>query len=91
MHVATYAQGESVPNYHSNVSYQTHKVSLDFYRKASQDIMKIIKRYCPVFQRASIDEAYADLTGVVDERIKDLVENGMIAKNDSERNDRLGF
>lgn len=76
VHVATLAQGESVPMYHPKVSYQTHKVSLDFYRKASQDIMKVIKRFCPVFQRASIDEAYADITSTVDDMIKNVNFNG---------------
>lgn len=76
VHVATLAQGESVPMYHTKVSYQTHKVSLDFYRKASQEIMKVIKRFCPVFQRASIDEAYADITSKVNDLIKDVNTNG---------------
>lgn len=72
VHVATYSKGESVPKYNDKVSYQTHKVSLDFYRKASQEIMKIIKRYSPVFQRASIDEAYADITSAVDAKINQV-------------------
>jgi DNA polymerase eta len=76
VHVATYSKGESVPKYHDKVSYQTHKVSLDFYRKASQQIMRIIKRFCPLFQRASIDEAYADITSAVDARIKQVNING---------------
>lgn len=78
VHVATLAQGETVPMYHATVSYQTHKVSLDYYRKASREIMKIIKRFCPCFQRASIDEAYADITSLVDDMIKDVNEYGIL-------------
>ena len=54
VHVATYAHGETEPKYHEHVSYQSHKVSLDFYRNASVKIMKIIQRFTKRFQRASI-------------------------------------
>ena len=39
--------------------------------------MKIIQRICPKFQRASIDEAYMDVTETVNERIKQCRENGI--------------
>ncbi|KAJ3182699.1 DNA-directed DNA polymerase eta rad30 [Geranomyces variabilis] len=71
VHVATFADGDTTPQYHSEgISYQTHKVSLDPYRKASMKIMAIFERSCPKYQRASIDEAYLDLTDEVNMRIK---------------------
>lgn len=33
------------------------------YREVSQQVMRIIQDYCPVVEQASIDEAYADITG----------------------------
>jgi len=62
VHVATYAHGESMPKYHTQgITYQTHKVSLDFYRKASARIMTILSKYANIFQKASVDEAYLDV------------------------------
>jgi nucleotidyltransferase/DNA polymerase involved in DNA repair len=44
------------------------KVSLERYRRASVSIFKLIKRFAKqfgaVFQRASIDEAYLDITAL---------------------------
>ncbi|MFX1337193.1 MAG: DNA polymerase IV [Promethearchaeota archaeon] len=34
------------------------------YHKASNDVMRIIKDYSPLFQQVSIDEAYLDLTNI---------------------------
>ncbi|KAJ3037334.1 DNA-directed DNA polymerase eta rad30 [Rhizophlyctis rosea] len=71
--VATYANGETEPKYHTEgVSALTHKVSLEPYRRASAKIMKIFQRYCQKFQRASIDEAYLDVTEEVNNRIARL-------------------
>ncbi|KAJ3163144.1 DNA-directed DNA polymerase eta rad30 [Geranomyces michiganensis] len=71
VHVATFADGDTTPQYHTEgISYRTHKVSLDPYRKASMKIMGIFERTCPKYQRASIDEAYLDLTDEVNARIK---------------------
>jgi DNA polymerase eta len=61
-HVATYADGETTPSYHPLPSPKTHKVSLDSYRRASASIFSIIARFCPNYERASIDEAFFDLT-----------------------------
>ncbi|KAJ3040191.1 DNA-directed DNA polymerase eta rad30 [Rhizophlyctis rosea] len=70
VHVATYANGETEPKYHEKgVSALTHKVSLEPYRRASAKIMKIFQSYCQKFQRASIDEAYLDVTEEVNRRI----------------------
>ncbi len=52
-------------------------MSLQHYRSASARIMKIIQSVCLHFQRASIDEAYIDVTDKVNEQIKEfLVANG---------------
>jgi DNA polymerase IV (DinB-like DNA polymerase) len=37
-------------------------VNIDFYKKVSEKIMKIAKRYSPIFEIVSLDEAYLDLT-----------------------------
>lgn len=42
------------------------KVSLSRYRQASQKIFEILQKRCSVLQKASIDEAYCDLTLEVD-------------------------
>lgn len=44
------------------------KVSLERYRNASMEIMSIFQRLCPSYERASIDEAYLDVT----EYLKDV-------------------
>ncbi|KAI8826944.1 uncharacterized protein EV422DRAFT_502663 [Fimicolochytrium jonesii] len=76
VHVATFANGDTTYQYHTeNITYQTHKVSLDPYRNASQKIMSIFERFCPTYQRASIDEAYLDITDLVNIRIKAQMHN----------------
>lgn len=47
-------------------------MSLDYYRRASAEIFKILKSHCKKLQRASIDEAYLDLSDDVQERMKSL-------------------
>ena len=48
---------------HSSISRRNvAKVSLERYRNASNQIMQIFQRHCPLFERASIDEAYLDVT-----------------------------
>ncbi|KAG9284815.1 hypothetical protein G9A89_003738 [Geosiphon pyriformis] len=69
VHVATYVNGEIEPQYHLNPHYATHKVSLDTYRRASSQIFQILQRYCTLIQRASVDEAYMDVTDFVNERL----------------------
>lgn len=44
----------------------TSKVSLERYRRASEEIMAIFQRYIPLCERASIDEAYLDLTSLAE-------------------------
>ena len=40
------------------------------YRDASAEVMTVMKRFSDFIERASIDEAYIDLTAAVDARIK---------------------
>ncbi|KAJ3216039.1 DNA-directed DNA polymerase eta rad30 [Dinochytrium kinnereticum] len=72
VHVATFGPDGSEPMYHADPKVSTHKVSLDVYRKASIKVMEIMKRFAPKMQRASIDEAYMDVTDEVARRILEL-------------------
>ncbi|XP_036783328.2 DNA polymerase eta isoform X1 [Manis pentadactyla] len=47
------------------------KANLTKYREASVEVMGIMSRFA-VIERASIDEAYVDLTGAVQERLQEL-------------------
>ncbi len=66
------------------------------YRKYSNAFMKILKKYCPAVEKASIDEAYLDMTGLEDRFQKELNAGGTfprcaaeVIKN--EIRDTLGF
>lgn len=39
------------------------------YRKAGHKVIEVIKKHCNVIERASIDEAYLDITDVIDKRL----------------------
>lgn len=43
VHVQTYKDGETQPAYHPNPNSETHKVSLDHYRRESIKIINILK------------------------------------------------
>ncbi|GAA5820714.1 hypothetical protein JCM11251_003125 [Rhodosporidiobolus azoricus] len=62
VHVQTYKNGESEPGYWEGAKPETHKVSLDMYRKESRKIVAVFSEFCPVVEKASIDESYLDLT-----------------------------
>ncbi|POW16662.1 hypothetical protein PSTT_01109 [Puccinia striiformis] len=65
VHVATYAQGDSSETeakYHDNPKPETHKVSLDPYRRESVKILKIFSESCQTIEKASIDEAFLDFS-----------------------------
>ncbi|CAJ0858829.1 14634_t:CDS:10 [Entrophospora sp. SA101] len=81
VHVATYANGDPEPKYYPNPSYGTHKASLDVYRNASLRIFKIFMRYCNMVQRASVDEAYLDVTNIVNQRIVERYPNLLLPEN----------
>ncbi|KAG6328300.1 hypothetical protein ID866_10789 [Astraeus odoratus] len=71
VHVATYKEGEKEPGYWDNVDTRTHKVSLDLYRRESGKIINIFKETLPSgeIEKASIDEAFIDLTRPVREKL----------------------
>ncbi|GAA5902637.1 hypothetical protein JCM6882_009339 [Rhodosporidiobolus microsporus] len=62
VHVQTYKNGGSEPGYWEGAKPETHKVSLDMYRKESRKILAVFSEFCPVVEKASIDESYLDLT-----------------------------
>ncbi|KAJ6570180.1 hypothetical protein DFH09DRAFT_1154251 [Mycena vulgaris] len=65
VHVATYAEGEKEPAYRENPDSRTHKISLDFYRRESVKMLQMYKEGLPEnteVEKASIDEAFMDLT-----------------------------
>eukprot|EP00066_Takifugu_rubripes_P012300 XP_011601566.1 PREDICTED: DNA polymerase eta isoform X1 [Takifugu rubripes] len=47
------------------------KADLTFYREASVEVIEVMSRFA-VIERASIDEAYMDLTAAVQQRLKNL-------------------
>ncbi|KAG0145040.1 hypothetical protein CROQUDRAFT_723679 [Cronartium quercuum f. sp. fusiforme G11] len=66
VHVSTYQKNKDInlifPNYHENPIPDTHKVSLDPYRRESLKILKIFKLHCEFIEKASIDEAFLDFS-----------------------------
>lgn len=39
------------------------------YRKAGREVIEVIKKHCNITERASVDEAYLDITDIVDKRL----------------------
>ncbi|GAA5912334.1 hypothetical protein JCM5296_006838 [Sporobolomyces johnsonii] len=62
VHVQTYKNGETEPGYWDGAKPETHKVSLDMYRKESRKILAVFSEFCPIVEKASIDESFLDLT-----------------------------
>ncbi|XP_053731089.1 DNA polymerase eta isoform X1 [Synchiropus splendidus] len=54
------------------------KADLTHYREASVEVIEVMSRFA-VIERASIDEAYMDLTSAVQQRLKDLEASGIDA------------
>ncbi|KAJ2314083.1 N-acetyltransferase eso1 [Coemansia sp. RSA 2705] len=77
VHVATF-MGNNPPAYHKAPAANTHKVSLDEYRRASRRIMDVFKRLCPTMNKASIDEAYLDASEQLRQQILDDFERGTL-------------
>ncbi|OBZ72407.1 N-acetyltransferase eso1 [Grifola frondosa] len=71
IHVATYKEGEKEPGYWEKPDTQTHKVSLDHYRRESMKIIQLFKDGLPngEIEKASIDEAFIDFTRPIRETI----------------------
>ncbi|XP_074803182.1 DNA polymerase eta isoform X2 [Natator depressus] len=55
------------------------KADLSRYREASVEVMKVMSRFA-VIERASIDEAYMDLTSAVQERLKKMQGRPILAE-----------
>ncbi|KAK4048261.1 N-acetyltransferase eso1 [Microbotryomycetes sp. JL221] len=62
VHVATYRIGDQEPGYWIGAKPETHKVSLDPYRRESLRILKCFGEFGPIVEKASIDESYMDVT-----------------------------
>ncbi|XP_012529747.1 DNA polymerase eta isoform X2 [Monomorium pharaonis] len=45
------------------------KADISRYRKAGREVIEVIKKHCNVIERASVDEAYLDITDIVDKRL----------------------
>jgi DNA polymerase eta len=60
---------DPVARYNPSPSQLTHKVSLDVYRKASLNIFKIFQSHCDKVQKAGLDEAFLDVTDIVNARL----------------------
>ncbi|KAG5341863.1 POLH polymerase, partial [Acromyrmex heyeri] len=45
------------------------KADTSRYRKAGREVIQVIKMHCNVIERASVDEAYLDITDIVDKRL----------------------
>ncbi|PVZ97272.1 hypothetical protein BB558_006786 [Smittium angustum] len=77
VHVATYAPGKRA-GYYSDPKQATHKVSLDMYRRASKEVFSVVGKLIPDYHKSSVDEAYLDVSKLVDEEIKSEKEKGNI-------------
>ncbi|KAF8754174.1 DNA polymerase [Rhizoctonia solani] len=65
VHVATYKEGDSEPQYWEDPSPTTHKVSLDHYRRESSRVFQLFQDMMPAggeIEKASIDEVFIDYT-----------------------------
>ncbi|KAI8049581.1 hypothetical protein BDF22DRAFT_699481 [Syncephalis plumigaleata] len=68
VHVATYAGDGQPAAYHDQPKRQTHKVSLEPYRQASDRIIKILKTFTPEIQKASIGRCHTnDNSNIMDQ------------------------
>ncbi|KAJ2356927.1 N-acetyltransferase eso1 [Coemansia erecta] len=88
VHVATFT-GSNPPAYHTSPSANTHKVSLDEYRRASRRIMDLFKQKCPITSKASVDEAYFDVSEMLKQQIVDDFERGVLELSNSQ--DAMGM
>ncbi|KAJ1858972.1 N-acetyltransferase eso1 [Coemansia sp. RSA 1822] len=77
VHVATFT-GSNPPAYHKSPSANTHKVSLDEYRRASRRIMNLFKLQCSTISKASVDEAYFDASEMLRQKIVKDFERGVL-------------
>ncbi|XP_076760670.1 DNA polymerase eta [Xylocopa sonorina] len=45
------------------------KADTSRYRSAGREVINVIRKHCNIIERASVDEAYLDITDIVDERM----------------------
>ncbi|KAF3940361.1 hypothetical protein ABW19_dt0202327 [Dactylella cylindrospora] len=78
VHVATWRveNDQAIMGYHdmNKGSISTDKVSLDHYRRESKKILSIFRSRCPKVEKASVDESFLDLSGMVFERLLERYE-----------------
>ncbi|XP_054732862.1 DNA polymerase eta [Anastrepha obliqua] len=48
------------------------KADLDKYREAGKEVANVLQRFTPLLERASVDEAYLDITEAVNKRLGDM-------------------
>ncbi|XP_026329667.1 DNA polymerase eta [Hyposmocoma kahamanoa] len=53
------------------------KADITKYRDAGKEVARVLQKFTPLLERASIDEAYLDITVPVDERLKTLNVNSI--------------
>jgi nucleotidyltransferase/DNA polymerase involved in DNA repair len=69
VHVPVMTLENPVPTHYKKINKESGKVSLKIYREISEKVMKIVKEFDDGFEKASIDEAYLDITKCVQEKI----------------------
>lgn len=50
------------------------KADLTKYREAGKEVATVLKRFTPLLERASVDEAYLDITDAVNKRLQKMNE-----------------
>ncbi|PVU98171.1 hypothetical protein BB561_000078 [Smittium simulii] len=89
VHVATFAPGKKA-GYHLKPNQATHKVCLDVYRRASRQIFSVIQNFTTEYQKGSIDEAYINITQLVNDEIDKQISLGNIEfVYDNQSNEKL--
>lgn len=94
VHVATFNMHDPVARYHEDADQTTHKVSLDVYRKASLNIFKIFLKHCSKVQKAGLDEAFLDVTEIVNAKLTERYANEIASGEEFSREidwEPLGF
>ena len=49
------------------------KADTSRYRRAGREVIDVIRKHCSIVERASVDEAYLDITDIVEKKISDPV------------------
>ena len=63
-------KGEIIPGKFTKEYHSKYKVTLDCYRKENFKILDIFRKFTSNVERASIDEAYLDLTDEVNKKFE---------------------